>query len=335
MFDKCKAMLRYGSSSQQPAVAAASSEVGMQTMTLEEWVSNQKEKYGSRNGLRDSMRTRAAKFDREGKGLSGELLDNLLSTDPVFVPIEFWGGDLGWRSDKRRSAWKKLVGEEAIASLPHWHGILLKCEFDPTNILPHPYAPPFSLVANQNLFRSYIFDSEAAFHMCRQWQQENNQRLTAALKSRWAKLDVYVVAKYKCHDKTDYAEIALLLPKTANLLRIKTVWKSETELFQLVCRFFPDTVREYNAPWLGDQRLDMYIPSIKLGIEYQGEQHYKPVEYFGGKKGLAEVKLRDEKKRQACRKAGVRLLEWEYTTQVSKHCLDQALAALGVILPEQ
>ena len=59
-------------------------------------------------------------------------------------------------------------------------------------------------------------------------------------------------------------------------------WKTEAQLFALVSGFYPDAIYQYRAEWLNRQSLDVYIPSLKIGIEYQGMQHYEPIEYFGG-----------------------------------------------------
>lgn len=39
---------------------------------------------------------------------------------------------------------------------------------------------------------------------------------------------------------------------------------------------------EYSPDWLGKQRFDIYIPKYNIAIEYNGEQHYKPIARFGG-----------------------------------------------------
>ena len=60
--------------------------------------------------------------------------------------------------------------------------------------------------------------------------------------------------------------------------------------------------------WLGRQSLDFYIPSKNIAIECQGEQHYKPKDFFGGESGLIEIKERDSKKLKLCNEHGVKVL---------------------------
>lgn len=54
---------------------------------------------------------------------------------------------------------------------------------------------------------------------------------------------------------------------------------------------------------------DFYIPKHKLLIEYQGEQHYAPVEYFGGEEAFKIQKDIDEVKKLYAEEIGIGLLE--------------------------
>jgi len=47
-----------------------------------------------------------------------------------------------------------------------------------------------------------------------------------------------------------------------------------------------EVIHHYRADWLARQELDIFIPALKLAIEYQGEQHFVPVEVWGGKNAL-------------------------------------------------
>ena len=74
----------------------------------------------------------------------------------------------------------------------------------------------------------------------------------------------------------------------------------------------PDTLYQYRPAWLGRQSLDLYIPSLKTAIEYQGIQHYRPVGFFGGGDALSLRQELDRQKRDLCEKNAVRLIEWPY-----------------------
>ena len=59
-------------------------------------------------------------------------------------------------------------------------------------------------------------------------------------------------------------------------------------------------------------RLDFYLPKYNIAIECQGEQHFKPIEFWGGDKGLEEQIERDERKFNLCESNGLNILY--YTT---------------------
>jgi len=95
-------------------------------------------------------------------------------------------------------------------------------------------------------------------------------------------------------------------------------WKNEVELFKLVVKYYPDAIFQYRADWLGDQSLDIYIPSIKTAIEFQGQQHYEPVDFFGGKEAFIYRQKLDALKKKKCKENNVRLIEWHYKDVISK-----------------
>jgi hypothetical protein len=95
---------------------------------------------------------------------------------------------------------------------------------------------------------------------------------------------------------------------------------SELHLVRCVEAALPgvEIVRQARPPWLGGgQSLDIVIPSLEVAIEYQGEQHYLGLAHWGGEAGLAARRELDERKRDACWRAGIRLIEWRYDEPVS------------------
>ena len=88
-------------------------------------------------------------------------------------------------------------------------------------------------------------------------------------------------------------------------------WVREDELYQLTSKLFPTRTirREASPPWLGQQRLDIFLPELALAIEHQGEQHYYPIGVFGGEQAFAKTQERDERKRALCRENGVTVVD--------------------------
>lgn len=106
---------------------------------------------------------------------------------------------------------------------------------------------------------------------------------------------------------------------------IKPKWKHELSLFHIVRAAYPDTLYQYRPDWLGHQSLDLYIPSLNTAIEYQGVQHYSPVDFFGGQEALDHRKELDRKKKELCLEKGVRLIEWPYSMEPTEENLRSIL----------
>lgn len=63
-------------------------------------------------------------------------------------------------------------------------------------------------------------------------------------------------------------------------------------------------------------RFDFYIPSINTAIEYQGIQHFEPVEYFGGEEEYQSTLLRDKIKKEYCNDNNITLLTINYNENI-------------------
>ena len=105
---------------------------------------------------------------------------------------------------------------------------------------------------------------------------------------------------------------------TMGLKNVGDAYVNETLLANITKKMFPDTIRQYSPKWLGKFILDIYVPSLNLAIEYNGEQHYKPIKRFGGEEKLIKQQARDEYVRVKCKEFNVLLLEWHYTTKVTE-----------------
>lgn len=99
--------------------------------------------------------------------------------------------------------------------------------------------------------------------------------------------------------------------------RIQTKWGNEYHLFMLISKYVQDTHYQYHCDWLGKQSYDIYLEKYKIAIEYQGQQHYEPVELFGGVEGLKDNIERDRRKKELSEVHGIKLLEWKYTVPVN------------------
>ena len=97
-------------------------------------------------------------------------------------------------------------------------------------------------------------------------------------------------------------------------------WQRESALYGLVRDLFPDNqvLREASPEWLGRMRIDIYLPELKLAIEHQGEQHYRPIAVFGGEEAHRRVVERDELKRRLCNENGVDVVDFRFDAPITK-----------------
>lgn len=102
-------------------------------------------------------------------------------------------------------------------------------------------------------------------------------------------------------------------------------WKSEQTLFTLVKKEYPDALFQFRPRWLEPQNLDIYIPSINIGIEYQGIQHYESIDFFGGEEAFAHRQKLDARKKSLCESNGLKLVAWPYTEAITKANLQKHL----------
>ena len=116
-----------------------------------------------------------------------------------------------------------------------------------------------------------------------------------------------------------------LLREKYNLPRIGEGWVSEMRLYNLVKEVFPDAELHSTPTWLRPQHLDVFVPSQRIAFEYQGQQHFEPVEFFGGEEAFEATKKRDRRKKQKCRLNGVTLIHWRFDEHINAKTLDSKL----------
>lgn len=89
--------------------------------------------------------------------------------------------------------------------------------------------------------------------------------------------------------------------------------------------------------WLKYQKplkIDFYLPEYNIGIEYQGEQHFIPVKYFGGQDTFDTVTSRDKTKNKLCSENGIKMLYVSNKTLYNKYSSTYKLGKLIYDLEE-
>lgn len=73
----------------------------------------------------------------------------------------------------------------------------------------------------------------------------------------------------------------------------------EKAIFFYIQRAFPDAIENYRPSWLGKKEIDIYIPSLKTGIEYDGARYHKASrdlqkDILCSKNGVTLIRIREK-----------------------------------------
>lgn len=71
-------------------------------------------------------------------------------------------------------------------------------------------------------------------------------------------------------------------------------------------------VKECSFPDLKQYKFDFYLPEFNAIIEFDGEQHFRPIGFFGGQEQYKIQQLRDKEKNLYCLKKGIDLYRIPY-----------------------
>ncbi|MDP2302850.1 MAG: hypothetical protein Q8N03_10560 [Ignavibacteria bacterium] len=87
---------------------------------------------------------------------------------------------------------------------------------------------------------------------------------------------------------------------------------NENILFKIIDEIFmnEEVIHHYRGKEFEGLEIDIFIPSRKLAVECQGEQHYEEFKHLGGKEGLRKRQLNDKRKKIICEKHNYQLLEF-------------------------
>lgn len=95
---------------------------------------------------------------------------------------------------------------------------------------------------------------------------------------------------------------------------------------------------------LGRLSYDFFLPDFNLLIEYQGKQHFEPIEHFGGEEKFLTQKEHDFKKKEFAKNNGFNFLEISYldfnniesilegSTTISKESREKPLETESILL---
>ena len=295
---------------------------------LSPWIVSLQETYSPAATSTAEIERKIASLSPDKVPIKGIIADRLIFSKPQMLPVKVWGGGVGFRSQKRMNRAFELL-KIAPGAFPSGETFLVRFRINPQGWIPHPYNVATWALASFGQFSSLNRDKHA-FSICKQWEKENDEAAEAFVKERLRAFQVQCGTSY--NSGFEYLDVAMLVnPPTPELLAANTIWIHETQLADLVKARYPDAIREFSPFWLSGLRLDIYVPSLRVAFEYQGEQHYEPMKMYGGGEGLLGRQRLDQRKRELCAANGVTLIEWKYTKPISREILIKELAQFGFI----
>ncbi|MCW8331876.1 hypothetical protein MD588_24045 [Photobacterium sp. SDRW27] len=92
--------------------------------------------------------------------------------------------------------------------------------------------------------------------------------------------------------------------------RIGEGWVSETQLYYSIReRINTECIQHGTPSFLGRQHYDVWLPRWNIAVEFHGEQHDRPVEFFGGEEAFIKNQERDARKKRLSKQNGITLIE--------------------------
>lgn len=118
-------------------------------------------------------------------------------------------------------------------------------------------------------------------------------------------------------------------------------WKTEFEIYNIIKKTYKEALYQERV-LLYDRYncshtfvFDVYLPKHKIAIEYQGEQHFKPVDLFGGEEGFKKTKIRDQIKKDVAEYNKINMLYINYFDDLSEiNILEQIKSKIKYIREE-
>jgi hypothetical protein len=109
-------------------------------------------------------------------------------------------------------------------------------------------------------------------------------------------------------------------------------WISESILFNVIKKLYPNEVilKHYRPKWLNGLEIDIFIPNISLGFEYQGQQHFSEIEAWGGELALQNLKYRDKLKKELCSQNNITLIDIDFTEPLIEKYIQTKITAHNI-----
>jgi len=125
---------------------------------------------------------------------------------------------------------------------------------------------------------------------------------------------------YQAPNDVDGRQLENELRQLFGYPKIGEKWITETILLKIVQMLFEGipVIHHYRGTELQGLEIDIWVPKLKIAIEYQGEQHYQVIKHWGGEEGLKQRIANDKKKKRLCKQMGYQLIEFRYDENITE-----------------
>jgi predicted SpoU family rRNA methylase len=149
-------------------------------------------------------------------------------------------------------------------------------------------------------------------------------------------IDRYGHSSFDWSDRVKLNKVEDEIRLEFGLPKIGESWITETSIYNLVVQQLSDkgvdVLHHYRPKFLEGKELDIYFEfkDKKVGIEYQGKQHFQPIDFFGGEEGFKDLQRRDKEKKKLCVENGVELIYINHYEDVSKELVLKKLSEVEI-----
>lgn len=143
--------------------------------------------------------------------------------------------------------------------------------------------------------------------IAKEWDLEGNDGVTPDEVSPFT----YNSYKWKCPKGHSYKKKVIQRTKfhkpidCPKCVKARSTSFPEQAIYYYVKKCFPDALNRYREPFTNQMELDIYIPSVKIGIEYDGINFHKDEKQHD----------REYRKYLACRELGIKLVRIKESTE--------------------
>ena len=162
----------------------------------------------------------------------------------------------------------------------------------------------------------------------RKWILENQLSYTAI--SDTVKEESEIPEKlYEIHSRVMCGDLDYL--ERGSYVKPANRWKTEELVYNIIKTLYGNyqVIYQYRPFFLSTERgqlsYDVYICGMKIAIEYQGKQHFEPVEYFGGEEHFARQVERDKLKKELSQENGIKLIYVNYWDDITPQTIREKI----------